>query len=143
MGCVLNSISIFSSINLILQIKEEELNHLHVHSLMKEIQNFSICCLHAQSWLGTSLIKNSFTVKFIITFINLSKLVITVALPKWVMKARKKLPAISTNRYCQFQMSGTRLVYGDGLDDLKECFTGTFGLGRSGGLVQHWIVSKE
>jgi len=30
-------------------------------------------------------------------------------------------------------MSGTRLVYGDGLDDLKECFTGTFGLGRSGG----------
>jgi len=30
-------------------------------------------------------------------------------------------------------MSGTRLVYGDGLDDLKDCFTGTFGLGRGGG----------
>ena len=25
-------------------------------------------------------------------------------------------------------MSGTRLVYGDGLDDLKDCFSGTFGL---------------
>ena len=29
-------------------------------------------------------------------------------------------------------MSGTRLVYGDGLDDLKDCFAGTFGLGRGG-----------
>ena len=35
-------------------------------------------------------------------------------------------------------MSGTRLVYGDGLDDLKDCFSGTFGFmnrpaGGSGG----------
>ncbi len=29
-------------------------------------------------------------------------------------------------------MSGTRLVYGDGLDDLKDCFAGTFGLSRAG-----------
>lgn len=27
------------------------------------------------------------------------------------------------------QMAGTRLVYGDGLDDLKDCFAGTFGIG--------------
>ena len=26
-------------------------------------------------------------------------------------------------------MAGTRLVYGDGLDDLKDCFAGTFGIG--------------
>ena len=37
-------------------------------------------------------------------------------------------------------MSGTRLVYGDGLDDLKDCFTGTFGLGRGG---QRWIFFSE
>ena len=30
-------------------------------------------------------------------------------------------------------MAGTRLVYGDGLDDLKDCFSGTFGLSRGGG----------
>ena len=52
----------------------------------------------------------------------------------------KKIGVISTNRYCQFQMSGTRLVYGDGLDDLKDCFTGTFGLGRGG---QRWTVSPK
>ena len=52
----------------------------------------------------------------------------------------RKIGVISTNRYCQFQMSGTRLVYGDGLDDLKDCFTGTFGLGRGG---QRWTVSLK
>ena len=34
-------------------------------------------------------------------------------------------------------MSGTRLVYGDGLDDLKDCFSGTFGFvsrGSAGGI---------
>lgn len=35
------------------------------------------------------------------------------------------------------EMSGTRLVYGDGLDDLKDCFSGTFGFvtrGSAGGI---------